>query len=308
MNNIQRLFICGIFFCSSIATAFSQSVKDENNPETIQNLNIFAKIDKVLLEELNIDMVTCQPGSFIMGSPKSELGRIEIVKSKFSSAIIYNETQHRVTLTKPFQIAKYELTQKQFKAIMGFNPSLPNISGFIGDDLPVGKITREIALEFCKQLNEKFSNKLPKGFKFDLPTNAQWEYACRAGSTAALYNGKELTQTGTQCKNLDEIAWYGGNSAQIGVHTIGLKKPNAWGIYDMLGNVCEICKDSYEDYTAEDRIDPISKNSSWSQLYRGGDCGSRPEHCRSAYRFDFRPRKPHANGHMGMRLAIVAED
>lgn len=295
-----NLFLIGFAFlyCSSSMTYAQNST---------ESTKLFNEIDNSL-KELNIEMVTCPAGSFLMGSPKTELGRLEPDENSiwFNSDVSVKETQHKVTLTKSFQIAKFELTQKQYNSIMSANPS-----EFKGDDLPVTNITKKDAEEFCNKLNEKFSKVLPKGYKFDLPTEAQWEYACRAGTTTALNNNKVLTTIEGKCPNLDEVAWYRGNTEGRSVHQVGLKKPNAWGIYDMHGNVCEICKDEYQDYSEEDVVDPFGKKPATrirGFLYKGGDCRSIIGNCRSASRIDFQPRQIYANSYMGMRLAIVSAE
>lgn len=296
MKKIRNIFLTAIL-CGSVSIICAQ-----DKQETI---NVFAEIDNSL-KDLSIEMVTCSSGSFLMGSPKTELGRNE----PDVNSIWYNpensitETQHKVNLTKDFQIGKYEITQKQFKEIMGRNPS-----EFKDDNLPVTNITKWEAEEFCKALNEKFSKVLPKGYKFGLPTEAQWEYACRAGTTTALNNNKELTTIDGECQNLDEVAWYRGNMSGRSVHAVGQKKPNAWGIYDMHGNVMEICSDAYQNYTEEEITDPVGNPQTAFKgfLYKGGDCRSKPESCRSATRIPFKPRQVYANSYMGMRLAIVPE-
>lgn len=294
-----NIFLIGVaFLCGSVCTTCAQY-----NAETT---NVFSEIDNSL-KELNIEMVTCPAGSFLMGSPKTELGRNEpdVNSIWYNPETSITETQHKVNLTKDFQIGKYELTQKQFKEVMGRNPS-----EFKDDDFPVTNITKWEADEFCKTLNEKFSKILPKGYKFDLPTEAQWEYACRAGTTTALNNNKELTTSDGECPNLDEVAWYKGNMNGRSVHKVGQKKPNAWGIYDMHGNVMEICSDAHQNYTEQELTDPVGKPQTGFKgfLYKGGDCRSKPEFCRSATRIPFKPRTLYANSYMGMRLAIVASE
>ncbi len=144
----------------------------------------------------------CPAGTFMMGSPKDEKDRSS------------DETQHEVTLTKGFWMLETEVTQKQWKAITGDNPS-----NFKGDDLPVEEVSWNDCQEFCRKCSAL-------GLPVQLPTESQWEYACRAGTTDA-YAG-----------NLDEMAWYYSNSGNK-THPVGTKKPNAWGLYDMHGNVWE---------------------------------------------------------------------
>lgn len=168
-------------------------------------------------------MVKCPAGDFMMGSPDTEPGRNK------------KENMRKVTISEDFYIGKYEVTQAQFKAVMDKNPSR-----FIGDNNPVENVSWSDIMEFLNRLNNMTGSTRPAGYRFDLPTEEQWEYACRAGTTTAYNNGRNITDKLGDCPNLDEIAWYISNSGGK-THSVGQKKPNAWGIYDMLGNVKELC-------------------------------------------------------------------
>ena len=199
-----------------------------------------------------------------MGSPQNELGRYS------------DETQHVVVISKPFWICKYPITQIQYETIIGLNPS-----EFKGENNPVDSTS---PINFINKLNEKYYKVVPRGYMFDLPTEAQWEYACRAGTTTALYNGKNLTIIDGFDSNLDEIAWYDKNSNGT-THPVGLKKPNAWGIYDMLGNIYELTRDWSGDYSSETKIDPLGVDFSsvnYRLVSRGGDYSSKAQECRSS--------------------------
>ena len=174
---------------------------------------------------VSLEMVKIKAGMFLMGSPWGEKGHFK------------DEDEHRVTISKPFLIGKYEVTQKQYQAVMGDNPS-----HFKGEDRPVEKVSWNDANLFCDKLNELLAKELPKGYRFDLPTEAQWEYACRAGTNIALNNGRNLTCAYGLCPDLDEVGWFDKNS---GGHSraVGEERPNAWGLYDMHGNVWEWCRD-----------------------------------------------------------------
>ena len=237
--------------------------KEESKPKVEKKIIIDDKLEKTFtIKEINLEMVKCPAGSFMMGSPKEELGRD------------YGEKQHLVTITRSFYIGKYEITQEQYKSITGYNPSWFD---YIGPNKPVNKVTWKNSKDFCDKLNQKYSSLLPKGYRFDLPTEAQWEYACRAGTKTSLNNGKNITtlESDKNCINLDEVAWYYKNASNT-LHIVGQKKPNAWGIYDMHGNVAEWCRDVYDDYSDEEAIDPIvtkkKKVSSFekSKLYKLG--------------------------------------
>ena len=188
-----------------------------------------------------MEMVWCPPGTFMMGSDNGDP----------------DETLHRVTLKKGFWLAKTEVTQKQWKSVMGGKP----LSYQEDDSLPVRQMSWFGCDAFCKRAG------------LELPTEAQWEYACRAGSTGK-YAG-----TG----NLDEMGWYGDNSG-FNAHPVGTKQPNVWGLYDMHGNVLEWCADWYGDYPAVPVTDPKGASSGWSRVLRGGGWGYDADYCRSAYR------------------------
>lgn len=230
---------------------------------------------------VSMTLIRIEPGTFMMGSPEDELGRYD------------NEEQHSVTLTRPFWIGKYPVTQREYEVLMDTNPSDSK-----GDELPVENVSWDDAHAFCEHLNRQYAGRLPAGYRFDLPTEAQWEYACRAGTTTALNNGKNLTSEDERCPNLDEVAWYDENSGYR-THKVGRKKPNAWGLYDMHGNVLEWCRDWYEKEYASDAEFLNGQPKSGERVFRGG-CDAR--FCRSANR-DYAP--PDDGDFLGFRLALV---
>ena len=235
---------------------------------------------------MKLEMVKIKAGSFTMGSPEGELGRFS------------NEKQHRVTLTKDYWLGKYEVTQEQWKAVMGNNPSYFQKGG----NYPVEQVTWEDAKRFCDKLNERYAGKLPRGYRFDLPTEAQWEYACRAGTTTALNSGKNLSDEEYNCENLNEVAWYDYKNKENSTHAVGGKRPNDWGLYDMHGNVEEWCRDRYGSYGG-DTTDPTGPESGSLRVYRGGNWSYGARICRSAARFYFDPGD--RLSYLGFRLALV---
>lgn len=247
---------------------------------------------------IDIQMVCCPAGRFLMGAPSSEVGKRT------------NENAHWVTLTKPFLISKYEITQKQYKEVMGTNPA-----SFTSDEMrPVETVSYDDANNFCNKLNTEYSRLVPYGYKFDLPTEAQWEYACRAGTTSALNNGKELTKTDGYCPNLDEVAWYkDSKNSRKNPHFVGdpRKQPNAWGIFDMHGNVAEFIKDlrqvngnNYPGYPEGEAVDPLVTSGN-QNCYRGGSYNSVAFRCRSASRDGF--AKGSKNSTVGFRVVLVED-
>jgi formylglycine-generating enzyme required for sulfatase activity len=211
----------------------------------------------------------CPAGDFLMGSPSTEVGRLSW------------EDQVKVTLSKGFWMAKTEVTQKQWESLMGSNPS-----EFEGDDLPVDSVIWDDAQKFLVKLNERLGNE--DGGSMGLPTEAQWEYACRAGETDAYSGG-----------TIDEVAWYDDNSGYK-THAVGTKKANAWGLHDMHGNVLEWCQDWY-DSELSGGIDPKGPASGTSRVYRGGSWISLAFRCRAANRNGYAPSSSFSN--RGFRVA-----
>ena len=234
---------------------------------------------------VKLEMIWIEPGTFMMGSPNDEFGRND------------NETQHQVTLTKGFWIGKYEVTQAQYKAVTGSDPS-----HFKGDDLPVEMVDWEESMEFCKKLTESLGGALPKGYKCSLPTEAQWEYACRAGTTSPLNNGKSIQTREEKCDNLDEVAWYKFNSNGT-THPVGQKKPNAWGLSDMHGNACEWCLDWIGNYPATPVTDPAGPDKGTQRSDRGAGWYWYPRQARSGHRGLYPPERRYF--YLGFRLAII---
>jgi formylglycine-generating enzyme required for sulfatase activity len=179
------------------------------------------------------------------------------------------------------------VTQGQYQAVTGENPS-----GFKGsDDLPVEQVSWDDAVAFCKALSTK------EGRTYRLPSEAEWEYACRAGSDSRYCFGYDTTQLGL-------YAWYDSNSDSK-THPVGQKRPNAFGLFDMHGNVWEWCADWYSAYyyEASPAVDPVGPSGAWARVRRGGCWGSDPRFCRSANRYRAAPED--RLGVLGFRQALV---
>ena len=296
-----------------------------------------------------IKMRFCAPGSFTMGSPSNEQGRFD------------DEILHNVKITKGFWFGETEVTQGQWKGVMGetvldlakkgleddteYNiggkkqtlrqfwnlardddPALR--CGDLDDDIPVYNVSWHDAKMFCRRLTRMHQAKglLPEGWEYRLPTEAEWEYACRADTTTSLPNGREINIVGANnAPALDASAWYGGNSSVDflgrGVDTSGWqekqypggrafarkvrgKMPNEWGFYDMIGNVYEWCEDWYGSYPTSFVVDPTGSASGDCRVLRGGGWISSARDCRSADRvWDYPGLRNHG---IGFRLACSA--
>lgn len=197
-------------------------------------------------------MCWCPPGKFLMGSPESEEGRQE------------DEGQVRVVLSKGFWMGKTQVTQAQWQAVMGNNPSW-----FKGANRPVECVSWRDTQEFLERINLLIGNTI--GDRMALPTEAQWEYAARAGQTGVYAGG-----------GLDEVAWYSENSGGE-THPVGTKKANAWGLHDMSGNVLEWCQNRFNDELPSG-TNPSGPDSGTSRVYRGGSWGNDADYCRVADR------------------------
>jgi formylglycine-generating enzyme required for sulfatase activity len=233
-----------------------------------------------LTNNVKLEMVWIAPGEFVMGSPDNESGRRDD-----------EGPQTRVRLSKGYWLGKYQVTQEQWEALMGNNHSQ-----FIGGGRPVEYVTWNEAMEFCKRLTEAEhrAGRLPEGYQYTLPTEAQWEYACRAGTTTRF-------NTGDSDSDLGRAGWYSANSEQSTKH-VGGKAPNAWGLYDMHGNVYEWCADWYGSYPGGSVTDPRGPNSGSSRVIRGGSWSDTARGCRSAGRGGWDPS--YSLSIMGFRLAL----
>lgn len=214
----------------------------------------------MLPDETFLDMVGIGKGSFVMGI---SIPRADCLTCGAKTVEVENRCNtkigHKVTLTQDYWIGRYEVSQRQYCAVMG-----PKQFTTQDDDCPATGITWKDARKYCKKLNELFVAQLPQGYVFDLPSEAQWEYACKAGTITELNNGLNIETYDcdgyrlyeTNSLTLDEVAWYRGNSSGV-VHRVGEKSPNRWGLYDMHGNVAEWCRDYVCLYDATNFIDPL---------------------------------------------------
>ena len=303
--NVKRMIglLSGIFAAATVYAASVPQIVSQPNGQTVElGGNATFSVIAVNPEDAPVlEMIWCDPGIFEMGSPEEELGRGA------------NETQHQVILSKGFWIGKYEVTQAQYAAIMGINPSVEKFGHQygVGENYPVYGVRWKDATNFCAKLTvlEKDAGRLPDGYEYMLPTEAQWEYACRAGTVRAFNSEKNLSNE-IRCSNMNKVGWYLDNSDNQS-HPVGERRVNNWWIYDMHGNVAEWCRDCC-DYSAgvvtstyvDGISDPLSTSGDY-HIMRGGAWNSYPGECRSADRYyGGEPEEEGACTH-GFRVALV---
>jgi formylglycine-generating enzyme required for sulfatase activity len=229
----------------AIRAELAKRPEPEPNPSTFTN-------------SLGMEFVLIPAGAFMMGSPDSD-----------AEAYADEKPAHRVTISQPFYLGKYPVTQAQWAAVMGDSPSR-----FKGNpNRPVDNVSWDDVQAFLRKLNEREGSG-----KYRLPTEAQWEYACRAGTDSPRYH-----------PDVNAIAWYDDNSNEQ-THPVGLKLPNAWGVYDMLGNVWEWCHDGERTYTAGAAVDPMGPTGAGAdRVIRGGSWILPAQRVRAAIRPWFDP-------------------
>lgn len=209
-----------------------------------------------------MEMRWISPGEFTMGSPGNEPGRDDD-----------EGPEHQVIVSGGFWLAETPCTQAQWQAVMGENPS-----HFKGDNLPVDSVNWDDCIGFCDRLNQSIPDLFAR-----LPSEAEWEYACRAGTTSPFNNGMFWTTPDDIHAALEPVGWYDRNSGDE-THPVKLKQANAWGLYDMHGNVWEWCQDWYGSYSVGTVTDPAGPARGEDRVVRGGCCWNQAGPCRSAFR------------------------
>lgn len=326
-TSIVVSFICIFAFAACSPSKKAKSVS--SRPLTGKDWRFELKNNTI------INMVWISPGSFTMGSPVSEPGH----KTDESP-------QTEVTITKGYWLGKTEVTigqwqvvmqetlkdhvnkmlhdetvydfggqKKKLREFMNFNINDPErIMANENDSIPMYFVSWDDAMEFCDKLTEqeKAYGRIPEGYHYVLPTEAQWEYACRAGTTTSSFAGDIIMQ-GRTAGVLDSISWYNGNSginyigkklgnSGAGPRNAGEKKPNPWGLQDMPGNIWEWCFDWYGPYPGGKVTDPVGPGTGTARINRGGSWGSGANDSRSANR----ARNPQAekSAYRGFRIAL----
>ena len=241
---------------------------------------------KVVTNSIGMKLVYVPAGSFMMGSPSTEERRFP-----------REGPQHQVRISRGFWMGQTEVTQGQYNSVMNARPWSGKrvVQAYIQEDAnnPAVCVDWDDAVEFCRKLSEQ------EGKTYRLPTEAEWEYACRAGTTTWF-------SFGDSDSSLGDYAWFRGNAYDEDeryAHSVGQKKPNPWGMYDMHGNVWEWCSDWYaEGYNGESpRNDPTGPDTGSDRVRRGGSWGRTPQYCRSASRSFNTPSQ--RIGFLGFRAA-----
>jgi formylglycine-generating enzyme required for sulfatase activity len=253
--------------------------------QVLENRLLAEQIGKIpsITNSIGMKLVAIPAGEFMMGSPETE-------KERGGD----EGPQHRVKITQPFYMGAMEVTQAQWKAVMGTNPS-----NFQGDNLPVEQVSWDDCQEFLKKLSAK------EGKTYRLPTEAEWEYACRAGTTTPFNTGETIN---TDQANYNGNQVYGnGKPGEYRQKTtpVGSFKPNAWGLYDMHGNVWEWCRDWYDEnyFKNSPATDPAGPENGAYRVLRGGSWYNCPGFCRSAFRFRVNPDD--RRNSFGFRVVLV---
>ena len=239
---------------------------------------------------LNLEMLWVEPGSFTMGTPTSEGGRGT------------DETETQVTFSRGFYLGKYEVTQAEYEFVMtgnsdGIDATPSNFPGY--SERPVERVKYGDVQVFIERLNEQMSGTIPAGWAYVLPTEAQWEYACRAGTSTAYSWGSSITSSDA---NYNWDGAYDSGSDYQQTRDVGQYSPNAWGFYDMHGNVREWVADWYGDYAIGPLTDPTGVSSGSNRVIRGGAWWDTGIYLRSGDRFN--ENLEYINGGVGFRLAF----
>lgn len=293
MKAILILSILFIVSACSQAESNAQSAQTVQPAQTITSVKMNAET-KVYTNSIGMEFISIPAGSFMMGAGESD-------REAYSS----EKPQHKVTISKPFSIGKYEVTQAQWQAVMGSNPytldrsnpyyNLPGMKERITRPDHPATVSWNDAQEFIKKLNAKEGHN-----RYRLPTEAEWEYAARAGTTTAYSFGNDKS-------DLSRYAWFGEDFSTGGTHPVGKKLPNPWGLYDIHGNAWEWVQDRYsDDYYAQSPMnDPKGPNSGNQYVVRGGSWHITASSWRSSF------RKPYDADYrgisIGFRLAMTAE-
>ncbi len=272
----------------TVFTAFACEKKGDTEAEQPQELTLDVG------GGVTMELVLIPAGEFMMGS-RDTVAEVQRKGNTKKDWYKNEHPRHRVRITQPFYMGKHEVTQAQYERIMGKNPSK-----WKGSDLPVERVSWNDATELCRKLSQR------TGRKVRLPTEAEWEYACRAGTTTPFHFGETISANQV---NYDANYPYAGGAKgtyRRKTTSVGSFPANAWGLHDMHGNLWEWCSDWNDEgyYAKSPGTDPQGPGTAGSRVLRGGSWNYRGLNCRSAYRRRYGPTN--RNNYVGFRVAVVA--
>jgi formylglycine-generating enzyme required for sulfatase activity len=273
----RPLYLSLIVTIAALAGDLSGSLVPDRKPISERD------VPEPFTNSIGMKFVWIPPGSFVMGSPNGEKARRG------------DELQHKVRLTKGFYMGVHLVTQEEWQSVMGDNPS-----HFKGEmNLPVEQVSWEDCQEFVKKLRAKDSK------RYRLPTEAEWEYACRAGTTTPIYFGETIS---TDQANYHGDFVYGNGKQGLNrqkTTPVNQFPPNAWGLCDMNGNVCQWCQDRYGNHPQKDVVDPQGDTTKTARVFRGSAFYLCPDYCRSASRGSYEPALRF--NYIGLRLCFFVD-
>jgi formylglycine-generating enzyme required for sulfatase activity len=277
---ILKVFLMGIFTATTVFGEDAGAVETNNTEGAGERSKGVAKEGEIyMIPGLNLELLWVKPGEFIMGSPVDEPQRNKA-----------EGPQTRVKISRGFWLGKTEVTQGQYEEVAGENPSHFKEAG---KNHPVEHVSWTDAMNFCRKLNERerAAGRLPEGYEYTLPTEAQWEYAYRGGTT------------GEYPDHAEAMAWHEGNS-EGSTHPVGMRRPNPWGFHDMAGNILEWTYDWYGPYPGGTVTDPKGPVRGYYRTARGGSWRKELRTCRSAARSG--GSEARVDYTIGFRLALAA--
>lgn len=330
MQILTRTILIMIACCMIMAGCYVRNKTRLKIPEEGRSFDIMIR------DWSMIPMVWIPAGTFNMGSFDTEegrkadegpvthvtiskgywLGRTEVTIEQWEAIMGETLRDHVIKMLNDEKVYDFGGQQKKLREYMNFKQDDPDrIMANEDGRLPMYFVSWDDAMNFCRKLTalERKNGNIPEGYEYTLPTEAQWEYACRAGTTTATFAGP-LVVTDRIAPVLDTIAWYSGNSSinytgkkigNAGPRNTGIKKPNAWGLQDMPGNIWEWCRDWYGPYSGAAAIDPVGPPTGTARVNRGGSWGSGANDSRSANRA--RNPQPEKSAYRGFRVALCAK-
>ncbi len=321
MNLLVRLPLLPLILACTHSVGLADGTESNENPEPLcfadeaQPPEVIQEMQRVWAEycDLPVERKSAAgivlrfipSGTYMRGAEREPKEMKQRYGGRIESGYDREYPRHRVTLTSAFYMATTPVTQAQWQDVMGTTVTDQKERANTGlsvmgemDDHPMYFVSWDEAMDFCQRLTEKDreAGRIEKNEKYRLPTEAEWEYACRAGTTTAFYSGDSR-------EDLSKVAWYARNVEAFEIQPVGQKKPNAFGLYDMLGNIGEWCYDRYGEYPGEHVTDPTGPEEGTHYVVRGGAWRATLWNVRASYRTGY-PPDARTNFH-GFRVVLV---